>query len=80
MTSILYTLPDCPACSRAKELLNSLGEQYRVIEIDNPLLELGVIQLVGMLNAPILLRAGRGAFLLSKLKNVGFIPLKVKNG
>ena len=67
MQTLVYTLPECQACQTAKALLAAGGEDFREIAIDNPLTELGVRSLFkdGGLHAPIVLRSGRGAFVLS---------------
>ncbi|WP_052255970.1 glutaredoxin family protein [Salinicoccus sp. YB14-2] len=43
-TTIIYTSATCPVCSMAKDLLNSLNEPYKEINIDiNPV---SVVQLI----------------------------------
>lgn len=67
MITLIYTLPDCSACQKAKTLLADSDESYREIPLDNPLVEMGARSLFKdrKLRAPIVIRAGRGAFVLS---------------
>lgn len=62
MTSILYTMDDCAGCDKAKAFLTEKCETFRIIPIDNPLLELAVAQLFhdGKAHAPVLVRQDGG--------------------
>lgn len=65
--TLVYTLPGCTACGKAKRLLADMGEPYREVAIDNPLVEIGVRSLFrdDKIHAPVVLRPHRGAFVMS---------------
>lgn len=65
----LYSLPDCPACERAKALLHQQGLVPIVeVGIDNPLVEVGVKMLFhdGLIHSPVVIIPGNGAYVLNE--------------
>lgn len=66
--TLVYTLPGCDACERAKAYLAGIAEPYREILIDNPLIELGVRSLFKdrQLHAPVVLRPAKGAYVMTE--------------
>ena len=64
--NLLYVLPECGGCNKARRSLNNKGISYTEIVIDNPIVELGVKQLFkGKIYAPFLLKPEEGLFVFS---------------
>ena len=63
----LYTLSDCGACEGLRQKLIEHGKPFRVVPIDNPLLEIGVKLLFKdkLLHAPLFCDPEDGVFMPS---------------
>lgn len=66
----LYTLNGCKACAKIAEELSVKGVEFRKVEIDNPLVELGVQGLFkdGKVHAPVMVTPGDGIFIADPLQ------------
>lgn len=60
--TFLYSLPNCPACALAKDILNKENEEYREIPIVDPVSKIGMLGIFKKLEAPYLYREKDNAF------------------
>lgn len=66
MSNFLYSLPNCKACERAKELLKRKDIEYNEIVLNDPMSELGVRTLFkGNLYAPVIALEGKGLYIIA---------------
>ena len=74
----LYTLTDCGGCERARHYLNSQGMAYVEHVINDPVRELGVLQLFkGQLYAPFLWHLEKGLFIFGGDDEVELLRVKI---